>query len=138
MEGRKPEPLSINVNDGLPAGALAGLIPVSPGKGFGGGLMVKASGLERPFCPAPDAGFTVMMVATPGLATSAAGTVAVTMFPMATPVLSTGTVVAKGLPFHCTTVFRTKPCPFTVRVKSTLPALIWAGERKARPAPVLF
>ena len=100
MEGRKPEPLSINVNDALPAGALLGLMLVSPGKGFGDGLMVKARGLERPFCPAPEAGFRVMMVATPGLATNAAGTVAVTIFPRAAPALSTGTVVASGLPFH--------------------------------------
>src|SRR5260370_33373210 len=111
---------------------------VSTGIGFGGGLMMKAMGLERPFWPAPDAGFKVIMVATPGLVTKAAGTVAVTMFPRAAPVLSTGTVVARGLPFHCTTGFRTKPLPFTVIVKSALPALIWEGERKETEAPVLL
>src|SRR2546421_2729066 len=74
--GRKFEPLSIKVNCALLAGALAGLMPVSPGKGFGGGLMMKAMGLERPLFPAPEAGFGGMTVTTPGLATSAAGTVA--------------------------------------------------------------
>ena len=141
VEGRKPEPLSIKVSEAVPAGALAGLMPVRPGKGFGGGLITKAKGFESPLFPAPVAGFKVMMVATPDLAMSAAGTVAVTTFPSAAPVMSTGTVVVRVLPFHWTTVFRTKPLPFTVKVKSpqlALQALIWAGERKESAAPVLF
>ena len=107
--GRKPEPLRVKVKSGLPTTLVLGAMFVSTGIGFGGGLMMKAMGLERPFWPAPDAGFKVIMVATPGLVTKAAGTVAVTMLPKAAPLLSTGTVVARGLPFHCTTVFRTKP-----------------------------
>ena len=77
-----------------------------------------------------------MMVATPGLATSAAGTIAVSF--MIFPPLSRRGIVLREVPFHCTTVFVTKPRPFTVSVKSVLPALIWAGERKAIAAPVLF
>src|SRR5438309_8116506 len=124
--GRKFEPLSINVNCAPPAGALAGAMLVSPGKGFGGGLMMKARGFERPLFPAPEAGLRVMTVATPGLATSAAGTAAVSfkMF----PALSSVGVVLSGFPFHCTTVLATSPPPFTVMTKSVLPALIWPGE----------
>ena len=136
MVGRKFEPLSINVNCAPPAGALAGAMLVSPGKGFGGGLMMKARGLERPLFPAPEAGLTVMTVATPGLAMSAAGTVAVS-FKMFPPLSSVGAVL-RGFPFHSTTVFVTNPPPFTVMTKSAPPALIWAGERKEIEAPVLF
>ena len=134
--GRKFEPLTINVNCALFAGALAGLMAVRPGKGFGGGLMMKAMGLDRPLFPAPEAGLRVLTVATPGFATSAAGTAAVS-FKMFPP-LSSVAVVLSGFPFHCTTVWVTKPRPFTVSTKSALPALIWAGERKASEAPVLF
>src|SRR5260370_23804521 len=103
---------------GAGATAAFGLMLVSVGCGFGGGLMMKAMGLERPLFPAPVAGFRVKTVATPGFPTKAAGTVAVTTFPSAAPVLSTGTIVARGLPLHCTTVFRTKPEPWRVSVKS--------------------
>ncbi len=37
--GRKPEPFSVNVNCGLPADALAGLMPARLGNGLGGGLI---------------------------------------------------------------------------------------------------
>ena len=137
-----PVKVMLSVCDGeVLAGEVFGLMLVRLGSGFGGGLMMKAMGLERPFWPAPEAGLRVMIVATPGFATSVAGTVAVTVFPRAAPALSVGTVVARDLPFHCTTVFRTKPLPLTVKVKSAqlaLQALIWAGERKDTRAPVLF
>src|SRR5258708_7266321 len=58
------------------AGEVFGLMLVRVGSGFAGGLMMKAMGLERPLFVALVAGFRVMMVATPGLATSAAETVA--------------------------------------------------------------
>ncbi len=81
-----------------------------------------------------------MTVATPGLATNAAETVAVTESTF--PALSRVTVVGMVVPFHCTTVFATKPLPVTVSVKpvQALPtqALIWAGERVVIEAPVLF
>src|SRR5882724_4688307 len=120
-------------------------MPVRPGNGFGGGLIVKVNAFERPFCPAPEAGLIVLMLAVPGLAINAAGTAAVTTFPRAAPVLSTGTVVASGLPFHWTTVFRTKPKPFSVNVRSAqvapcaeVQAGICEGDRKVSAAPVLF
>src|SRR5258707_1356640 len=110
--GRKFEPLIINVNGAPPAGALAGGRGAGARKGFGGGLMTKARGLERPLFPAPEAGLRVMTVATPGLAINAAGTVAVSfkMF----PALSSVGAVLRGFPFHSTTVFVTNPPPFTV------------------------
>src|SRR5260370_42509510 len=101
-------------------------MPVRTGSGFGGGLMMKAIGLERPLFPAPVAGLRVLAVATPDLATKAAETVAVTdsTFPAAL----VATFVGMGFPFHCTTVFGTKPRPFTGSVKFPGPALIRAGE----------
>src|SRR2546423_11090310 len=87
--GRKFEPLSINVNCAPPAGALAGAMLVSPGQGLGGGLMMKARGLERPLFPAPETGLRVMTVATPGLAISAAGTLTGS-FQMFSPLSSVG------------------------------------------------
>src|SRR5260370_37264825 len=82
--GRKPEPFNVNVNCALPAGALAGLMLVRPGSGFGGGLMMKAMGLDRPVVPAPLAGCAVMIVATPDVATKAAVTSVVPTRPRAT------------------------------------------------------
>src|SRR5712664_4246827 len=115
-------------------------MPVRTGKGFAGGLMMRAMGLERPLFPAPVAGFRVMTVATPGLATSAAETVAVTESTF--PAVSVVTVVGMVVPFQCTTVFATKPLPITVNVKPVqvepLQALIWEGEREVIEAPVLF
>jgi len=135
VAGRKFEPLRINVRLALPASAFEGLMLVRLGRGFGGGLILKGTGLERPLFPWPEAGFRVMTVATPGLATSAMGTIAVsfTIFPA---LLSVG-VVVRGLPFHCTTVLVTKPLPVTVSVKSAWPALIREGEREVIRAPVL-
>src|SRR5216683_4688145 len=136
---RKLVPVNVMLSGAVaPITAAFGLLLASVGARLGSGLMQKATGLERPLFPAPEAGFRVMTVATPGFPTKAAGTVAVTTFPRAAPVLSTGTIVARGLPLHCTTVFRTKPEPWMASVKSPLPALIWAGERKEMKAPVLF
>src|SRR5437879_4547424 len=109
--GRKFEPLSINVNCAPPAGALAGAMLVSPGKGFGGGLMMKARGLERPLFPAPEAGLTVMTVATPGLAISAAGTVPVS-FKMFPPLSRVGAVL-RGFPFYSISGVGTRSALFT-------------------------
>src|SRR5205814_5451618 len=92
--GRKFEPLSINVNGAPPAGALAGAMLVGPGKGVGGGLMMKARGLERPLFPAREAGLRVVAVAMPGLAICAAGRVGVSFKAFAT--LSSVGVVLRG------------------------------------------
>src|ERR1700730_2602755 len=71
-----------------PATIAFGLIPVSVGMGFAGGLTINATGLERPLRPAPYAGLRVMMVATPDLATNEAGTFAVAMVPSMFPAVS--------------------------------------------------
>src|SRR5258708_2264779 len=118
------------------AGEVFGLMLVSVGIGFGGGLMMKAMGLERPLFPVPEAGFKVLTVATPGLATSAAETVAVTDSTL--PEEFVVTVVGMVVPFHCTTVFATKPPPLTVRTKSPLLALIWEGEGEKLEQPDWF
>src|SRR6266849_9540060 len=74
-----PVNVMLSVCDGeVLAGEVFGLMLVRLGSGFGGGLMMKAMGLERPLFPAPEAGLRGMIVATPALATSAAETVAVT------------------------------------------------------------
>src|SRR5260370_17007957 len=104
------------------AGEVFGLMLVSVGIGLGGGLMMKGRGLERPLLPVPEAGFKVLTVATPGLATSAAETVAVTDSTL--PEEFVVTFVGMVVPFHCTTVFATKPPPLTVRTKSPLLASI--------------
>src|ERR1700731_3115400 len=122
-----PVNVMLSVCDGeVLAGEVFGLRLGRGGSGFGGGLMVKGAGLR------------VVIVAPPGFATKAAGTAAVTVFPRAAPVLSVGPVVTRGLPFHCTTVFRTKPAPWMVSVKSPWPALTRGGDRNANKAPVLF
>jgi hypothetical protein len=60
--------------------------------------MMKATGLERPLSWEPEWGLTVLTVALPGVAVSAAGTTAV-RFKMLL-LASVTTVVARFLPFH--------------------------------------
>jgi hypothetical protein len=47
-------------------------------------------------------------------------------------------VVVSFFPFHSMKVLATKPLPFTVIVKSALPALMFEGERNDTDAPVLL
>src|ERR1700674_1677701 len=103
------------------AAMLVGAIAVNVGMGLGGGLMMKVTGFDSPLLPAPENGFCVITVAVPGLATNAAGTVAVTL---STTVLvwSRGTVVLRFCPFQVTYVCATNLLPLTVSVKSGLPA----------------
>ena len=56
-----------------PITAPLGAMLVRIGSGFGGGLMTNTYGLDRPFCPAPEAGLSVITVAVPTFATNAAG-----------------------------------------------------------------
>ena len=90
--GRKFVPARVSVNAGLPAAALFGEIEVRVGTGLGGALMMKERVFESPLFPAPDAGLNVFTNAVPGLATKAAGTVAV--IPMISPALSMVSVEA--------------------------------------------
>src|SRR2546425_3644516 len=110
------------------AGRLLGLMLVMFGVGFAGGLMMKAMGLDRPLLPVPVAGFRVITVALPGLATRAAATVAVNQGTVsALPVVTVG---GMGLPFPWATVFAPKAPPFTVHGKTRLAALGFEGEKK--------
>jgi hypothetical protein len=136
--GKKLLPVMVRGKEAPPATAVRGLIELNTGTGFAGGLMTKEMVLERPLFPAPVAGLSVLTVAIPVVATNAAGIVAVTMFPSTVPALLVGTVVVRVFPFHCTTVFATKVPPFTVSVKSPLPALMTEGESDMMVAPVLF
>jgi hypothetical protein len=121
-----------------PATAVFGVTLERVGSGFGGGLMVKTYGLERPLVPVPVIGLRVMMVASPDFATKAAGTFAVIIFPRMFPALSVGSVVSRVFPFHWTTVFATNLPPLRVSTKSGLPALTTDGEIDVMVAPVLF
>jgi hypothetical protein len=136
--GKKLLPVIVSGNVAPPATPVIGLIELNTGTGFAGGLMTNEMVLESPLFPAPDAGLIVLTVAIPGVATSAAGTVAVTTFPSTFPALSVGTTVLRFFPFHCTTVFATKVPPLTVNIKSGLPALCTEGESDMIVAPVLF
>jgi hypothetical protein len=131
-------PVRVSGNVAPPATAVIGLIELSTGTGFAGGLMTNEMVLDSPLFPAPDAGLIVLTVAIPGVATSAAGTVAVTTFPNTFPALSVGTTVLRFFPFHCTSVCATNVPPLTVNMKSALPALCTIGERDMIVAPVLF
>src|SRR5258707_2020912 len=57
------------------AGEVFGLMLGRVGIGFAGGLIMNTMGLERPLFVALVAGFREMIVGTPGLGTSAAGTI---------------------------------------------------------------
>jgi hypothetical protein len=88
-------PVTVNVNAGPPATAQAGDKDETVGKGFPGGLMMKATGLDSPLVPAPECGLRVFTNAVPGLVTSDAGTVAVARLPKMLPALSVANVVAR-------------------------------------------
>src|SRR2546425_11084478 len=69
-----PVNVMLSVCDGeVLAGEGFGLMLVRLGSGFGGGLMMKAMGLEGPLFSAPEAGLRGVMVGTAGLVTNRAG-----------------------------------------------------------------
>ncbi len=107
------------------------------GVGFGGLLMMKVTVFDRPLVPAPENGFCVLTVASPGLAIRDPGIVAETMEPSTLPAESFATVVGNFLPFHSMNVCATNPAPLIVSVKSPLPAGILDGDKKEIEAPVL-
>ena len=82
----KRSPLIVKAKPGLPAAVREGVIEAIDGTGLGGGLMMRATELERPLVPAPECGLRVLTKAVPGVATRAAGTVAV--MPVTLPELS--------------------------------------------------
>jgi hypothetical protein len=70
--------------------------------------------------PPPGPGFTTVMDAVPAVATFAAGTMAVSC-------VEETNVVVTAEPFQLTVEVETNLVPFTVRVKSELPAVTQAG-----------
>ena len=70
--------------------------------------------------PPPGLGFTTVMDAVPAVATRDAGTVAVSC-------VEETKLVARGAPFQFTVEVETNLVPFTVKVKSALPAVVQVG-----------
>jgi hypothetical protein len=70
--------------------------------------------------PPPGLGFTTVMDAVPAVATRDAGTMAVSC-------VEETKVVASAVPFQFTVEVETNLVPFTVKVKSALPAVIQVG-----------
>src|SRR5262245_44157628 len=96
----KLEPVTVRMKEALPGATEVGDndVGVRTGNGLGGGLMMKASGLERPLSCEPEWGLKVLTLTLPGVVVSAAGTTAV-RFRMLL-LASVTTVVARFLPFH--------------------------------------
>src|SRR5262249_6278083 len=129
--GIKLEPVTVSVSDAPPAVAAFGEIVLTAGTGLAAGFTRKVRVLERPFCPAPEKGLSVLTKFVPALAIRSAEIVAVT-------VVGLTTVVGMVLPSHCTTVLATNPWVglVTVRVNAAPPALACDGARKEIAAPV--
>ena len=70
--------------------------------------------------PPPGLGFTTVIDAVPAVATREAGTVAVSC-------VEETKLVARGAPFHFTVEVETNFVPFTVKLKSALPAVVQVG-----------
>jgi hypothetical protein len=81
----------------------------------GGGLIVNVCGFE-----AEPLEFLTVIDAVPGVATFAAGTIAVSC-------VDETNVVARFEPFHLTTEVESKLVPFTVNVNWPLPAMVEVG-----------
>lgn len=114
----KPVPFTVSVNADAPAVAMAGESMPIAGPGL---LMAKAAPAE---VPPPGAGFTIVTVAVPAIARSAAEIAAVIW-------LEFTSVVARLAPFHCTADAALNPLPVTVSVITPEPALADAGSTEA-------
>jgi hypothetical protein len=112
-------PFTARVKPAPPAVALFGESEVMVGFGL---LIVNVSAEEA---PPPGAGLVTVTGTVPALATSAAGTDAVTCALFLN-------VVVRGEPFQLILVPFTKPVPFTVSVKVELPAILLLGESDVR------
>src|SRR5580658_411 len=143
--GIKFVPVIVRVVPALPAAALLGLMLVTVGTGLGTGKTTNATGLESPFVPVPECGWTVCTKSVPGLAIIEAGSVAVTETTL--PVSFAGAQVAAAVVvtthvlrlfwLKVTTVCTTKPLPVNVSVTVGPPAVMLAGETNSKNAPVL-
>jgi hypothetical protein len=112
----KPLPLTVSVNAGPPAPAVAGLKLVVVGTGL---LIVKVRPLE---VPPPGAGLNTVTEAVPAIAMSAAVIAAVNW-------VEDTNVVARFAPCHRTIEPATKLLPLMVSTKSVPPAIVEAGLR---------
>jgi hypothetical protein len=130
----KLEPERVKANEALPGAAEVGEMEDSTGKGFGCGLMMNTMVFERPLSVVPECGFNVLTRAVPTAVMSDLSTVAVNVRTLL--LASVVTVVGIVLPFHCTTVFATKPAPKRFIMKVSPPALAFEGDRELSLAPV--
>ena len=103
-------PLTVNVNCGSPTAAQIGLSE----------LMVGTAAIVNVIAPEVDAHPPTVIEAVPGVAMSAAGTVAVSCE-------ADTNVVASAVPFQFTVAPETKLVPFTVKVKPGPPAVAQVG-----------
>lgn len=106
-------PVTLKVNCAPPAVAQVGLSELMVGTA----LIVNVCALD---VPPPGLGFITVMAAGPAVATREAGTVAVSC-------VEETKLVARGAPFQFTVEVETNLVPLTVKVKSTLPAVIQVG-----------
>jgi antibiotic biosynthesis monooxygenase (ABM) superfamily enzyme len=110
-------PFTVRVNWALPAVVELGLIEVVVGAGLS---IVNVCAFDVPPGPEPLGGFTTVTCAVPLVATSAAGTTAVSC-------VEETKVVVRAEPFQFTFDVEMKPVPFTVRVNWALPAVVELG-----------
>jgi hypothetical protein len=106
-------PVTLKVNCAPPAVAQVGLSELMVGTA----LIVNVCALD---VPPPGLGFTTVMDAVPAVATRDADTVAVSC-------VEETKLVARAAPFQFTVEVETNLVPFTVKVKSALPAVIQVG-----------
>ena len=111
-------PFTVRVRPPVPALASLGDSELIVGTGFGGMLIVNVSALE---VPPPGLGEKTRTAAVPAIARSAAVIAARRRVALTN-------VVARALPFHCTTELATKLVPFTTRVKAAPPAFALVGD----------
>ncbi len=112
-------PVTVNGNAGPLAVTVAGLIVVIVGAA-GGTVTVSVAPFDVQTLFTHAVGFTTVIVCVATLATSLAGTVAVT-------VVVLPNVVGRALPSTCTTAPETNFVPVTVSVNAALPAARLAG-----------
>ena len=94
----KLDPVRVSMTSALPGAAITGEIEVKTGTGFAGAVTMKAIVLDSPLSCLLVIGFKVLTKWRPGVAVSAAGTLAVTF--VALLLTSTVTVVSRFLPSH--------------------------------------
>src|SRR5580698_8836914 len=111
----KPLPLTVSVKADPPTIADVGEIDVTAGTGL---LTERSTAAE---VPPPGLGFTAV-TGTIALAAMSAAVIAAVSW--VAPIR----VVVRGLPFHRTTVFESKPLPLTVNVKAAPPTTAVVGE----------